>query len=522
MSSTADNAGGDRKFVAALLALAVGGFAIIGAAWYSAHQFGDRMAEQQAVRHAKTWSTKAVNSLVFGKDAFAQAYVTSDDRSRLYDLLQVTDIYRYSLLDLSGKIFWSSRLSQIGNQLGSDKTLAREMAKGNTVVKHDVMKASDIDSVSWHRLRGKVAADAPRQVIEVYVPFKGQNGSWGAVVTYTDVTDTTTWFSHMIDQGATLLCIALAVIFISVGALILSFGRDRRRHLVQVTAVRDEALRSEAEARELTQELQQVNERVITLNRDLADHMQKLQAAQDEIIRKGKMAQLGQLTATVAHEIRNPLGAVRTATYLIERKTMDKGLGIEAPLKRIANGISRCDGIITELLDFARSKALQLDDLSVDDWIAALVEDQAQHLPEAVALECHLGLGDTRAEFDNGRMQRTLINLLSNASEAMVGKGDIAPAQHIDNPRIVVTSRLSARGIDIAVSDNGPGISPENLKKIREPLFTTKSFGVGLGLPAVEKILEQHGGGLDIETAEGKGTTMTAWFPIQQTQKEVA
>lgn len=521
MSETADSAGGDRKFVAALLALAVGGFAIIGAAWYSAHQFGDRMAEQQALREARTWSAKAVKSLVFGKDAFTQAYITSNDRSRLYDLLQVTDIYRYNLLDANGKVFWSSRLSQVGT---TDTTpdIARELAKGKVVVRHDILKASDIDSVSWHRLKGKVAADAPRKVTEIYVPVSDSNGLLGALVSYMDVTDSSAWFSHMIDQGATLLCIALAVIFISVGALILSFGRDRRRHLVQVTAARDEAVRSEAEARELTQELQQVNERVITLNRDLADHMQKLQAAQDEIIRKGKLAQLGQLTATVAHEIRNPLGAVRTATYLIERKTKDKGLGIEAPLQRIANGVSRCDGIITELLDFARSKALQLEDLSVDDWIAGLVEEQAQHLPSSVALECHLGLGDTRTEFDNGRMQRMLINLLSNAAEAMVGKGDVAPAQHIENPLIVVTSRLAARGVEIAVADNGPGISPENLKKIREPLFTTKSFGVGLGLPAVEKILEQHGGGLDIDTAEGKGTTMTAWFPIHQATKEVA
>jgi len=522
MSTTADSAGGDRKFVAALLALAVGGFAIIGAAWYSAHQFGDRMAEQQALRQARTWSAKAVKSLVFGKGAFKQAYVTTNDRSRLYDLLQVTDIYRYNLLNANGKIFWSSRLSQVGSHKDDDKAIMAQLATGKVVVKRKILKASEIDSVSWHRLRGKVAADAPREVTEIYVPVMVDNGLTGVVETFMDVTDMTAWFSHMIDQGATLLCLALAVIFVSVGGLILSFGRDRRRQMVQVTAARDEALRSEAEARELTQELQQVNERVITLNRDLSDHMQKLQAAQDEIIRKGKLAQLGQLTATVAHEIRNPLGAVRTATYLIERKTKDKGLGIEAPLQRIANGISRCDGIITELLDFARSKALQLEDLAVDDWIASLVEDQAQHLPDAVALECHLGLGETRTEFDNGRMQRMLINLLSNASEAMVGKGDAAPAQHIENPRIVVTSRLAERGIEIAVSDNGPGISPENLKKIREPLFTTKSFGVGLGLPAVEKILEQHGGGLDIDTAEGKGTTMTAWFPIQQTRKEVA
>jgi len=332
------------------------------------------------------------------------------------------------------------------------------------------------------------------------------------------------WYSAQLfgDRGTWVLGVSLAVIFLLVGALIVSFARDRRRHLVQVTAARDEAVRSEAETRALAAELQEVNERFIRLNRELADNMEKLRAAQDEIIRKGKMAQLGQLTATVAHEIRNPLGAVRTAAFLIERKTRGLDIGIASPLQRIANGVMRCDSIITELLDFARSRALQLESVAVDDWIASLVEDEAQRLPAAVALECHLGLGDTRAEFDTGRMQRMLINLLTNACEAMVGKGDAAPPRPIDNPCIVITSRLAGRGIEIAVADNGPGIDAHNLDKIRQPLFTTKSFGVGLGLPAVEKILEQHGGGLDIDTQQGRGTTMTAWFPVQQTRKEAA
>ncbi len=521
MGSTAAISDGNRKFVAALLALAVGGFAIIAAAWYSAHIYGDRMAEMQAERQANAWSARALASLQLGKVSFETGSITSADKLRLYDLLQATNIYRYSLLDANGKVFWSSRLSNVGTK-EADNNFVRLVAKGDVFVKHGVKKASQIDGVMWHRLKGDTDANALRGVTEVYVPVMGQTGFVGTIKTYVDITDTAAWFAGLVNQGAWVLCAALGVIFLSVGALILSFARDHRMHLVQVTAARDEALRSEAETRELAAELQQVNERVITLNRDLADHMQKLQVAQDEIIRKGKMAQLGQLTATVAHEIRNPLGAVRTAAFLIERKTKDKDIGIEAPLKRITNGVVRCDNIITELLDFARSKALQLEDVTVDDWVANLVEDEAQRLPAAVALECHLGIGDTRAEFDTGRMQRMLINLLSNASEAMVGKGDTPPATTIDDPRILITTRLAERGVEIAVSDNGPGISPHNLEKIREPLFTTKSFGVGLGIPAVEKILEQHGGGLDIETAEDKGTTMTAWFPIRQTSKEAA
>ena len=100
----------------------------------------------------------------------------------------------------------------------------------------------------------------------------------------------------------------------------------------------------------------------------------------------------------------------------------------------------------------------------------------------------------------------------------MVGKGNVKLAGDARDPRIQVSTKLTGGNIEIAVTDNGPGISEENIKRILEPLFTTKSFGVGLGLPAVEKILERHGGGLRIESRPGEGATFTAWFPLRQKQ----
>ncbi len=94
------------------------------------------------------------------------------------------------------------------------------------------------------------------------------------------------------------------------------------------------------------------------------------------------MEQLGQLTATVAHELRNPLGAVRTSAFLLERKLKDKGLGIEAQLERINNGIVRCDNIITQLLDFSRTKQLQCQPGDLDDWLTGIVEEEAQKAAE--------------------------------------------------------------------------------------------------------------------------------------------
>ena len=284
----------------------------------------------------------------------------------------------------------------------------------------------------------------------------------------------------------------------------------------------DKTVAAEQEARQMAEQLQLVNSEIGTLNQELKSNIEKLSHAQDEIIRKGRMAQLGQLTATVAHDIRNPLGAVLTSAFLIERRFKATNPGIEKPLGRITSGIKRCDSIISQLLDFARSKQLQKQELDVDDWVAKLVQEEAEHLPAEVAIECRLGLGDLKVHFDPGRLSRAIVNFMSNAAEAMIGKGSARPEVVTHNPQIVVATALTRRGIEISVCDNGPGISEENMKKILEPMFTTKNFGTGLGLPAVEKILEQHGGGLDIASTPGKGATFTGWFPVDRSQAEAA
>ncbi len=269
-------------------------------------------------------------------------------------------------------------------------------------------------------------------------------------------------------------------------------------------------------------ELKRINDEISRLNGELADNVRKLKEAQDEIVRRGRMAQLGQLTATVAHEIRNPLGAVRTAAFLLERKLKDKGLGVEQQLTRIANGIIRCDNIISQLLDFSRTRPLQTEMTAIDDWLAKVVSEEAEKLPALVTIECDFGLGALAAPIDAARMSRVVINLITNASEAMVGKGDDPAKFTTDAPRIAVETRRTARGIEIVVSDNGPGMSAEVLAKVLEPLYTTKSFGTGLGLPAVDKILRDHGGGLDIQSEPGLGARFTAWVPIREAETAAA
>jgi signal transduction histidine kinase len=257
-------------------------------------------------------------------------------------------------------------------------------------------------------------------------------------------------------------------------------------------------------------QLHAMNDDISKLNIDLKNKMTSLKEAQDEIVRKGRMEQLGQLTATIAHELRNPLGAVRTTSYLLERKL--KGLGLEVQLDRINKGVSRCDNIITQLLDFSRAKAVQRNGVGLDDWVAKILEEEVTRLPEDLTLECHLGVGDAVVSFDQERMRRVLVNLLSNAAEALTDSKEVAVAK---KKKIIIKTAIAGGVATIVVQDNGPGMNDEVRAKILEPLFTTKSFGTGLGLPAVDNILTNHGGGLKIESRLGEGAAFTAWWPLE-------
>lgn len=268
--------------------------------------------------------------------------------------------------------------------------------------------------------------------------------------------------------------------------------------------------------------LQNVNDDISKLNHELAENMKELRAAQDEIIQKGKLAQMGQLVATVAHELRNPLSSVRTSAFLLRRKLVGLPIDVDAQLQRIDNSVARCDAVITQFLDYAKSHKMELVEHNFDNWIAKIVEEEAQKLPPAVAVECILGLDDRNVSFDQGRLSRAVINLLSNASEAMVGKGDDPAKYACAEPKITVVTRLSQDCVEIDVCDNGPGIADENVVRILEPLFTTKSFGTGLGLSAVCQVLEQHGGGIRIKGGFGTGATFTAWLPLKHQQTRAA
>ena len=257
--------------------------------------------------------------------------------------------------------------------------------------------------------------------------------------------------------------------------------------------------RKQAEAA-LAQYRQHLEELVDERTRDL-------KAAQEELLRKERLASLGQVIATVAHEIRNPLATIRTSVFTVDERVRGKGLDVERSLDRVERSIARCDGIIEELLDYTRAHGLRRAVTRIDEWLERVLDEYP--VPGGIKIDRCLA-ADVEMSIDRERFRRCVINLLDNAWQSLA---DVAE----DRNEIIVESGVVDDRLQVRVMDRGAGVSPGTMPRIFEPLFSTKGFGVGLGLPFVKQVMEQHGGGVEIENRPGGGVVATLWFPLALT-----
>jgi signal transduction histidine kinase len=237
--------------------------------------------------------------------------------------------------------------------------------------------------------------------------------------------------------------------------------------------------------------------------------------AEAELLKKDRLSVLGQLTATVAHELRNPLSAIRNTLFSIKEMAATKNVMLDRPVARMERSIERCDRIIADLLEYTKTRELRCATLGFDHWLDDVLGDQ--RFGAEIVLQKELGAPDAVVPIDGDRMRRVVINLVENAAQALAD-----PRANCPEKRITVRTRLVEGMLELAILDSGPGIPVENLSRIFEPLFSTKSFGTGLGLATVRQIVTQHAGTIRIDSTPGAGTSVLVRLPLGGEAKAAA
>jgi signal transduction histidine kinase len=255
----------------------------------------------------------------------------------------------------------------------------------------------------------------------------------------------------------------------------------------------DEQALAEGEIRQLNASLEQrVEERT-----------QELRVAQEDLVRKEKLSVLGQIADSVGHELRNPMGVISNAVYFLKMAQPDANEKIKEYLDLIEKHIYLSNMIVTDLLDFTRVESVERKSISVAKIIHQTLERFPA--PESVQVEIDLPADLPNIYADSQHIIQILGNLALNAYQAMAPKGG----------KLAVSARIQDNMICIALRDSGVGISPENMEKLFEPLFTTKPKGIGLGLAVSKKLIEANDGRIEVESEVGVGSTFKVWLPMQ-------
>ena len=242
---------------------------------------------------------------------------------------------------------------------------------------------------------------------------------------------------------------------------------------------------------------QRVAERTAALQESqiqLQASLRELRETQQELMREERLATLGKLAGSVAHEMRTPLTVIRNSSFYLRQVLAHSSDSLAATLSEMDRAVRGCDYIISEMLDFIREPTPLLERFPVGDAIADAL--RAVLLPDGIHLRTSCGR-ELKVQGNRDQITRILINLVQNAVQAINEGGELE----------ICGVREEAGQVEIRVSDTGCGISPENLERIFEPLFSTKVRGIGLGLAIAQRYARANGGQLSVESALGTGST---------------
>jgi PAS domain S-box-containing protein len=234
----------------------------------------------------------------------------------------------------------------------------------------------------------------------------------------------------------------------------------------------------------------------------VAERTRELREAQEQLVKKEKLAVLGKLSGGVGHELRNPLGAIKNVAYFLTLALEKPDEDVREMIEILNKEVNRSEDIISSLLDFARPKAAVFTEVEIRNVMTETL--RRFPVPQNITLVNNQSSTLPAIQADANQLIQIFGNLFTNAYQAMPEGGILT-----------ITSEAYMPGwLAVSVADTGTGVSDENMKKLFEPLFTTKAKGIGLGLVVIKAITEVHGGRIEVKSEAGKGAVFTVILPI--------
>jgi two-component system sensor histidine kinase HydH len=377
--------------------------------------------------------------------------------SLIKDFTYGLKIQRIKVIDLQRKIVYSTDYDLIGKYEG--KNAAVDDA------------ASGKDTTLIRQERGSPTQWHANWLAETYYPLRESTGNYWMLGNIYGVIQIT---QNVTNQYVALQRSIIAVILVAAGLMVFLF--------VMLTLI------------------------VRRGERILLEQGQEQKRLEEQLQQSEKLASIGQMVATIAHEIRNPLGIVRSSAEVLARKTNPDPSKIQKLSRIIVEEATRLSSILTDFLDFARPKSPNFNPLDVRDVIARVKNNLDEEIEERRIQWQDQSLNGLHPIIvgDADLLYQAFLNVAMNAFEAMKDGGTL---------KISVSKEAAKVRIDIA--DDGHGIREDDLPKIFTPFFTTHEMGTGLGLSVVHNIIAAHGGEVSVRSREGQGAEFIISLPAQ-------
>jgi two-component system sensor histidine kinase HydH len=256
--------------------------------------------------------------------------------------------------------------------------------------------------------------------------------------------------------------------------------------------------------------------RLEILSEKLEETNRQLRLAEAEARRAERLAALGQLSAGLAHEIRNPLGVIKGSAEMLSQKVAGSQPLVAELAGYISSEVNRLNALVVRFLDFARPSKLELRPERISEIVDRALESAAASFPNAkVKVDREYAQGLPEIQADRQLCEQVFVNLITNAFQAMEGQEGPLDGPVHGTLRLSIAPEVSRgeAGVCVTVEDSGPGVPPELREQIFNPFFTSKKDGVGLGLSIVAKIVDDHRGTIRLDDDTTKGTRFRVFFP---------